>query len=85
MLEMPKTVKAKVWRELVGYDPLKDGVFDYDGCVEKLALVYNVDKETIEEEMELHEMLPAFVKAVDFVNSQVVRGLKEIPSKKKTE
>lgn len=85
MLKLPKSIKAKVWRELVGFDPLADGKFNYDGCIEKLALVYNVDKAEIEENFELHELLPAFVKAVDFVNSQVVRGLKEIPSKKKTE
>lgn len=82
MLALPKTVKARVWRELVGYDPLADGVFDYDGCVEKLALVYDVDKQAIEDNFELSELLPAFVKAVEFVNSQVIAGLNELPKKK---
>ena len=38
-LVFPKTVKAKVYRELVGYDPLKDAVFDYD-----ILLLHAVNK-----------------------------------------
>jgi hypothetical protein len=85
MLQLPKTIKARVWRELVGYDPLADGKFDYDGCVEKLALVYGVDKQVIEDEFDLDQLLPAFVRAVEFVNGQVLAGLEELPKKKETE
>lgn len=81
-LVFPKTVKARVWRELVGFDPLEDGVFNYDGTCEKIAAVYGCKKEDVEENFELAELLPEYLKCVEFVNGQVVKSLEEIPKKK---
>ena len=81
-LVFPKTVKAKVYRELVGYDPLKDAVFDYDGIVEKIALVYGVEKQDIEDNFELSELLPEFLRCVRFVNGEVLKNLEDVPKKK---
>lgn len=80
--KLPTSVKAGVWRELAGFDPLEKDTFHYDDTVKRIALVYGVDVETVEKELELSEVLPVFVDCVSFVNGQVIAKLNKVAKKK---
>lgn len=75
----PKNLKAKIWRELAGYDPLANDEFDFDGCVEKIALVYGVSADEVVEELDLAEVFPVFMDCIRFVNSLVLSKLDAAP------
>lgn len=74
-------IKAKSWRELNGYDPLEGGVFDYDGLVGKIADLYGVSVDDVEDELTMDELLPLWVDIVNYINNQVFVGLDKIPKK----
>ena len=72
-------IKAKVWRELSGYDPLEGDKFDFDGCVAKIALVYGVDPDDVVEELDLAAVFPTFLECIAHVNSLVLSRLDKMP------
>lgn len=72
-------IKAKTWRELNGYDPLANDVFDYDGLVQKIAELYGLSVEDVEEELTMDELLPLWIEIVNYINAQVFAGLDKIP------
>ena len=78
----PSEVKAQVWRELAGFDPLANDSFDFDGTVAKIALVYGVDASVVEAELALSEVLPVFLECVEFVNGKVFEKLNKVAKKK---
>lgn len=80
--KVPSEVKAQVWRELAGFDPLADNTFDCEGTIEKIALVYGLDATVVEAELALSEVLPVFLDCVAFVNSKVFEKLDKVAKKK---
>lgn len=75
----PKPPKVKVWRELEGFDPLKDGQINVEGTLEKIAMVYDLPVDTVAEELELADLLTCFLDCVKFVNGVVLEKLKNMP------
>ena len=75
----PKTVKAKIWREIAGFNPLNEDGFKYGETVEKIALIYGLDVETVENEIDIDEIIPLYYQCVDFISSIVVEKIKQIP------
>lgn len=72
-------IKAKVWRELAGYDPLAGDTFDFDGCIEKIALVYDVEPEKVTEELDISDVFPTFLECIKHVNGLVLSKLDTLP------
>lgn len=75
----PGAVKAKVWRELAGYDPLENDAFDFDGCVEKIALVYDVTPDEVVDTLDVSEIFPTFLGCIEYVNGLVLSKLETMP------
>ena len=80
--KVPSEVKAQVWRELAGFDPLANDTFDYEGTIAKISLVYGVDAAAVEAELALSDVLPVFLECVAFVNSKVFEKLNKVAKKK---
>ena len=78
--KLPGKLKAKIWRELAGFDPLAGGKFNFDGTVERIAQVYNVKPEDVENELTVDELFPVFLDCVGYVNSQVLKKLEMLPN-----
>lgn len=78
----PDKIKARVWREMTGFDPFKDDRFDFNGTVERIALFYGVTPDEVLDELDVSELFPTFVGCVKYLNSQVLRALDETPKKK---
>ena len=74
-----KDIKARVWRELAGYDPLEGDKFDYTGCIEKIALVYDVTPEQVESELDLADVFPTFLECIAHLNGLVLSKLDTLP------
>ena len=77
--KLPDKPKAKVWRELQGFNPLEDGKFDYGGTITKIAMVYGLTADEVEAELGLDEVLPVFLDCIEYVNSFVFAKLQAIP------
>lgn len=77
--KLPDKPKAKVWRELQGFNPLEDGKFNYNATIEKIALVYGLTVEEVEADLGLDEVLPVFLECVEYVNDFVFAKLQAIP------
>lgn len=82
--KVPGKIKAGTWREMNGYDPLKDGAFDYEGLVTRIAKLYGVTVEDIEADLDVEELLPIWLECINFVNGQVFAGLDKIPKNGET-
>ena len=75
----PGKVKAKVWRELQGYDPLEGDKVDFEGCINKIAMVYGTDAAFIEDNLDIDDILPTFLECVHYVNGLVFSKLSVLP------
>ena len=73
------SLKVKVWRELEGFDPLKDGEINVEETVKKIAMVYDLPVDTVSDELELSDLLPVFIDCVKHVNGIIFEKLKTIP------
>lgn len=75
----PETVTVKAWKELAGYNPIKDNRLDVSGTVDRIAMVYNVTVEDVENELNMDDLLPCFLECVTFCNELVFKKLDVIP------
>lgn len=78
--KIPTDVKAEAWIKLNGYDPFINDVFDLDGTLERIALVYGITKEDVAEDLNISDILPVYLECVKFVNSLVFSKLDKIAS-----
>jgi len=72
------TVTVKQWKDISTFDPLKDGIFDVDGTIERIKMVTGKSDEDIDN-MPMEELLPTYLDCVEKVNSLVFSKLKQIP------
>lgn len=80
---VPKDVKAEAWRKISGFDPFNGERFDFDGVVERIAVVYGLSTDDIEAELSVSDILPVYMDCVKFVNDLVFSKLNQMPDGKK--
>lgn len=74
----PGSIKAVCWRKMAGFDPLSGDKFDFNGALERIALIYGLTTEQVEEDLELADVLPVYLDCVGFVNDCVFSRLNEL-------
>ena len=79
----PTTVKAGAWRKLAGYDPLDNDRFDYDGTVERIAMVYGVTVEEVEDAVNIEDVLPLYLECVRYLDDKAFSKLGNLPKNAK--
>lgn len=77
--KLPVAPRVRTWRELEGYNPLAGDKIDVNGCIERIALVYGLSVEEVEEHLELSDMLTCYVDCVEYVNNVIFEKLNGIP------
>lgn len=78
----PGKLKARAWKKVMEFEPVTaDGVMDVDGAAEIIALVYNVDKDTVLDTLLIEEIMPVTIECVRFVNNLVNKKLDSVAGK----
>ena len=75
----PVPPKVKTWRELETFNPLANGNVDVEGTLQRIALVYGTDIETVAENLDLADLLPTFIECIKYVNGVVLEKLQDVP------
>ena len=89
--KMPDHISMKVWRTVEkwaeDYSKLiqsKDNEYsaldEEDACLDNLALIYGIDRDTIEESITPEEIFPAHAKALDYVRTRIYKALEDVPA-----
>jgi hypothetical protein len=72
-------VTVKAWKDIISFDPIKDGHFDIDGTVARIAAVKGKTVEEIEKDTAIEDLLPTFLDCVHECNNMVFKRLDMIP------
>lgn len=72
-------ITVKMWKDLVSFDPIKDGKFDLDGTIERIAKVKGKTIDEIESTTAVEDVLPTFIECVREANDLVFKRLDTIP------
>lgn len=66
---------AKQTQEKVEQSPLDE----IDSCLDNLALIYGIDRDTIEGDIAPEDVFPTHAKAVDYVRTRIYKALEALP------
>jgi hypothetical protein len=72
-------ITVKTWKELVTFDPIRDGKLDVDGTIRLIATVKDKTVEEIEENTPIDELLPLFLACVHEANDLVFAKINTMP------
>ena len=70
-------ITVKMWKDITGFNPIKDGELDVDGTVKRIADIKGIPIEQIEE-MPVCDLLPTFLECVRIVNQEVFKKVDKL-------
>ena len=91
--KMPDHISMKTWRTVEKWaedyaklarekDADYSALDEVDACLDNLALIYGIDRDTIEDGITPEEIFPAHAKAIDYVRTRIYKALEDIPAAK---
>ena len=70
---------VKDWKELITFEPIRDGVLDIDGTIQCIASAKGKTTDEIEAETAIEDVLPMFIECVRSANNLVFERLDKMP------
>lgn len=70
---------VKDWKDLITFEPIRDGQLDLDGTIERIAKAKGKTPDEIESETAIEDILPMFIQCVHDANDMVFARLDQMP------
>lgn len=71
-------ITIKDWKDITTFEPIKDGILDVDGTIQRIAKIKNISVEEVEA-MDVSDLLPEYLNCVRAVNESVFAKISKLP------
>lgn len=71
-------ITIKDWKDITTFEPIKDGILDVDGTIQRIAKIKNISIEEVEA-MDVSDLLPEYLNCVRTVNESVFAKISKLP------